>query len=554
MTNRSGLLWGALAGAILTPALLAILYLGEALAGLPFLPFDFFDWLARTLPGPVLTAGIDAMVGVIRGLNLGPTDQIAKLAEQALSLIMVWALGALLGALAFALFARLNTARGRQSVVLGLGAALTAALLLIHSAVSLSTSDPLLRILWIALAAFGLPYGLHSLFMALRPQVPSPASASAELIDRRTFLIRLGGASALFTVIGAGLPGVLSSVFSSGAGGDAAPSLAPAIPGEQIVDGAGNALPNADDPLVPAPGTRREYTAIEDHYRIDISLRPPEIAEEGYTLPISGLVANPVEWTLDEIRALPALSAFITMSCISNPIGGDLISTTKWTGVPMQRILEIIQPDENAQALLIRGADGFDEYLALDLIRQDERIMLAYAWDDAPLPTRNGFPLRIHIPDRYGMKQPKWITSMEVVDTLGEGYWVRRGWSREALVRATSVIDTVATGDLYTQGGQTYVPVGGIAWAGARGIRAVYVRVNGGEWQAAQLRRPLSERSWVIWRYDWPFSEGTQRFEVRCEEEDGTPQIEAVEGVRPDGATGIHSRSASVEALDPEGA
>ena len=170
--------------------------------------------------------------------------------------------------------------------------------------------------------------------------------------------------------------------------------------------------------------------------------------------------------------------------------------------------------------------------------------MLAYAWDGNPIPLNHGFPLRIWLPDRYGMKQPKWITGIEVMEEYKQGYWVERGWDEVARVNAVSVIDAVAADAAYQSNGQTLVPVGGIAFAGARGISKVEVRVDGGPWQEAMLRTPLSETTWVIWRYDWPFQAGRHEFEVRCAELDGTPQIEEERGNRPSGATGIHSKSA----------
>ncbi|NIT62244.1 MAG: molybdopterin-dependent oxidoreductase, partial [Gammaproteobacteria bacterium] len=124
------------------------------------------------------------------------------------------------------------------------------------------------------------------------------------------------------------------------------------------------------------------------------------------------------------------------------------------------------------------------------------------------LPQDNGFPLRIWIPDRFGMKQPKWITEIEVSDSYVEGYWVERGWDEVARTRTRSVIDTVAVEAAREVDGQRVVPIGGIAFAGARGISSVQVRVDGGDWQEAMLRTPLSEATWVIWRLDWPFEAG----------------------------------------------
>ncbi|MAU10368.1 MAG: molybdopterin-binding oxidoreductase [Anaerolineaceae bacterium] len=546
---------GAIVGGLVMAPVMALLALGDQFAGLPFLPFDLFDWISRTLPGPLITFGIDTMVDLIRGLNIGELDETAKLAEQTMGLTTFLLLGVIGGAIMFAIFNR--RPRG-NSLILGaiIGIVLVVPLLAISSLVNATaTASPILSFAWAILifAGFGATinwiYNVLAAERSATPAVDTPAQASAAALDRRQFLVRVGGASAALTVVGAGLSSVLSGSLSGL--GSSSPSETPPVPNagadEQILTGDGSPLPNAGASPQPAPGTRREYTPVADHYRIDISSRPAVVNEEGYTLPITGLVENEVAWTLDEIRAMPSVSAFITMSCISNRVGGSLISTTKWTGVPMQHILEQVQPTEDAVAIRIEGADGFDEYVSLDLIREDERIMLAYAWDDAPLPERNGFPLRIHIPDHYGMKQPKWIVDMEFVNEHGEGYWVRRGWSPTAIVKATSVIDTVATNAVYEQDGASFVPIGGIAWAGDRTITKVEVQVDEGEWAEAELREPMSGRSWTIWRYDWPFEEGDHTFTVRCVEEGDVPQIEDVASVRPDGASGLHSQSATLQ-------
>ncbi len=238
-------------------------------------------------------------------------------------------------------------------------------------------------------------------------------------------------------------------------------------------------------------------------------------------MPVTGLVANALSWTLDELRAMPSASEIVTMSCISNPIGGPLISTTKWTGVPMSHILDLV-------------------------LRADPSILLAYAWDDRPLLQKHGFPLRIHIPDLYGMKQPKWITGFEFVSDWAEGYWVRRGWSAIARVQTTSVIDTVAVSQTYESDGQTFIPIGGIVYTGARGVSRVQVRVDDGEWQDASLKAPLSDRTWQLWRYDWPYAAGRHTFVVRAIDGTGAEQTERQTPVRPDGATGYHQSIQSV--------
>ena len=532
-----GPLTGALVGLLLTAALLAIFYLTHALLGLPFIAFDLIDWMARNLPGAVITFGIDLLVALIRGFDLGSTDATAKAAEQMIGVIGVLGIGAIAGALFFAF---MRPRRLGSSLVPGLllGLIVGAPLALLSNATNfISEVDPLLRAAWLlaGFAAWGV--AIQWIYNDLRA-LDDSTRVEAEGLDRRTFLIRVGGATATITVIGAGL-GALLRADSPGetarSGGE----------GEPLIRAD---LPNADDPLIPAPGTRPEYTPISEHYRIDISISPPNLSGDDYTLPIFGLVSNPLDLTLDDIRAYESMDQFITMACISNPIGGDLISTTRWTGVSMQKLLADLDTQAEARYLRIYGADGFDETLPIEWIEADERIMLTYDWDGAPLPRQNGFPLRIYIPNRFGMKQPKWITEIEVVAEGDPGDWVRRGWSQDAFMVATSVIDTVAQDALVEADGTLRVPVGGIAHAGDRGISKVEVRVDDGEWTEAQLRRPLSDTTWVVWRYDWPFAEGAHTFAVRCHEGDGTLQLTERRGVRPDGATGTHTVNANLTA------
>src|SRR6185436_18929086 len=310
---------------------------------------------------------------------------------------------------------------------------------------------------------------------------------TVERLGRRRFLVRLGGATAAITVAGATV-GALAA-------------------GRERPRGrrwsASHPLPNAADPVVPAPGTRPELTSLERHYRIDINTMAPSVDGETWRLAVRGLVERPQELTLAALRALRPTDQFVTLSCISNPVGGDLIGTTRWTGVSLQELLPHLGLLPGATHLEIRGADGFHEVVPLATIRSDPRVMLAYAWDGLPLTVGHGFPLRIYIPDLYGMKQPKWITSLEAVDRPRDGYWVVRGWDRTARMKSTSVIDTVAV-EAATRGsdGALVVPVGGIAHAGARGIQRVEVQLDGGRWQEARLRHPISPTTWTIWRVD----------------------------------------------------
>jgi len=359
----------------------------------------------------------------------------------------------------------------------------------------------------------------------------SAAASAAARADRRRFLARFAGIASVVTVVAA-------AVGKSGGRGETAAPTA----GEPW--SATHPLPNAGANVQPAPGTRPELTPVNRHYRIDIDTSPPSIREASWRLKIQGLVAKPLEWTLADLRSRPAMHQFLTLSCISNTVGGDLTGTTRWSGVSLQQLLPDLGLQPNATHLKIRSADGFFEVVALDAIRGDSRVMLTYDWDGLPLTERHGFPLRIYIPDRYGMKQPKWIESIEATDHWEPGYWVVRGWDREARMKATSVIDTIATNMMIAQPAQEMrVPIGGIAHAGVRGISKVELRVDNGEWMPAELRTPLSGQTWVVWRCDWPMQKGKHTFTVRCFEGDGTPQIAQEAPPDPSGASGLDTRS-----------
>jgi DMSO/TMAO reductase YedYZ molybdopterin-dependent catalytic subunit len=538
--EKPGIRAGALVGALLTAPLIAVFFLVSQLVGTPFVPFDVFDWVGRILPGGLITFGIDLIVNTIDTFNLGETSSAAKTAEQFLAIGGMFITGIVAGAILFALL------RGRKITPgylpgLILALAVGGPVLFISTSINQSASTSMfVSGAWI-LVAFLVWGWLHSLVYDHLVAGESE-QGSVQQIARRQFLIRVGGASAILTVVGAGIGALLG-------GRESEERITVALSGEAIEPwSASNALPNADAAIEPAPGTRPELTPLDNHYRIDISTRPPVVEEQEWVLPITGLVDNPLELTLDDLRSnYEPMQQFVTLACISNPLGGSLIGTTLWSGVSLKTLLAEAGLQENASHLKITAADSFDEVVAIDLIEEDERVMLAYAWDGLPLKVKHGFPLRIYIPDHYGMKQPKWIQTIEVIDEWQEGYWVRRGWDRDALMKATSVIDTVAVDMMLVEADSSLlIPIGGIAHAGARGISKVEIQVDEGEWVEAQTRQPLSDTTWVIWRYDWPFEEGEHTFAVRCTEGDGTPQIETVSSSRPSGATGIHTKDAVV--------
>lgn len=518
---------GLLLGALTSLPVIGLAYLGDQLAGLPFVPFDLFDWMARSLPGDVITLGIDAMVDTIIALNIGSsTSQTAKLLEQVMALIMFVAIGAVLG-VAVAWLSRKRS--GRQA-----GAIAGLVLLLIVVAIEISlgfASNLLLATVWLAILMVG--WGI--ILGAMVARAPSPAVSSEDRAARRALLLKLAGGSAAVALGSWGVGRLLGASEESAAG----QSLAE---GELALP-APTAQATTRDRIQPAPGTRMELTPNEDFYRIDINTRPPEVALDSWQLEIDGLFERTDSLTLDDLMAYPAVTQPITLSCISNRIAGDLIGTSNWTGVRLRDVVRDLGLKPEAKELYIEAADGFFESVAMEDI-MDPRTLLVYGMNGETLPQEHGFPLRIYIPNRYGMKQPKWITKITAIDEEGAGYWVVRGWSEEARPQIVSVIDTINTDQATAEG---TIPIGGIAWAGDRGIQKVELQFDGGEWVEATLRVPtLSPLTWVQWRYDHTPEPGNHRVRVRATDGTGALQIEEMQGVRPDGATGYHSLNFSV--------
>ena len=543
---------GALVGGLLIVPMVAVMYLADNLLNFSFAPYDVFDWIARVLPGAVVTFGIDLMIDSLQMLGLNVADT-AKTAEhiQAVLVFAIAGIGATI--IVYGVVGRRPAGSG-PGLGLLVGAVLGLPIAMISASMSQSSTHVSFIFVWV-LGMFCV-WGVTTVATARRllPQFSLTTGGSSSQIEtnsvkvvgRRQFLIQMGAATATVTVVGAGLGRVLEIDERNRLEAELEAMKAYMSATPSAIE-----LPNENATLKPALGTRPEYTAVRDHYKVFIRSEPTVIDGATWTLPVTGLVDNPVTFTLDDLRTrYEARNEFVTLSCISNRVGGPLIGTTYWTGASLQDILADVIPRSDARYLLITCGDGFYETVDLDLINSDKRIMLAYNWDGNPIPFDHGFPLRIWLPDRFGMKQPKWITGIEVIGNYEPGYWVGRGWSKEALVKATSVVDTVAVDSVIEDGDRKLIPIGGIAYAGARGISKVEVRVDyEPNWRMAELRTPLSDVAWVIWRYDWPFEEGRHDFQVRCVEADGTPQIEEEGPPRPDGATGLHTKSERVEAI-----
>jgi DMSO/TMAO reductase YedYZ molybdopterin-dependent catalytic subunit len=544
--RRPSLLLGAILGGLSSLPLIAIAYLGEQWAGLPFVPFDLFDWLARVLPGEIITRGIDTIVRLVAALGLGPTSVAAKHIEQLLGLCLVVIGGVLVG-LVVSLLLR---DRPWPGSVVGAGVGLVVFLLVggVEAGLALPLRrHPVESLLWLAILIIGWG-GLLGMCLTERRLAERRALTAEARAARRTFLGQFVGGCLGIALVAWGLArAVGAQERRTGAGqplsrgGSAAGSGRPA-------EGPGVPLPEARmaeairDRVPPAPGTRPEITPTPQFYRVDIDTRPPRIDAASWAVQVSGLFDHPRPLRMADFLAYPAVSQPITLCCISNPVGGDLIGTTIYTGVPLRVVLRDLGLKPEARALEIHSADGFFETVTLEDML-DPRTLLVYGMNGVTLPAAHGYPLRIYIPNHYGMKQPKWVTAMEAVSRPDSGYWVDRSWSRQARPQILSIIDSVAVDHI--QNGK--VPVGGIAWAGDRGIRKVEVQVDSGPWAEAVLRTPpLSPLTWVQWVYAWPRESGRHTFRVRATDGTGALQIEASHGSYPDGATGYHSVTVTI--------
>ena len=544
--KRPSLLIAMFLGGLTAILLIALLYLGNQLLGLPFAPFDIFDWMARHLPGGMINFVIERMVKVISTLNLGPTASTAKLVEHGIALLQFVAAGILVG-LVLGIIGRW---RPDQLVLSGMlaGAILCAGSIFIEITLHPSLSVGMLPLIWLTVTFLGWGAILGRLIRELAIQTsPSTQIVSDQPLQddlsRRQFLYIVGLGSAAILVSTAGLKLVRQSGSPTSAG--------VATPTEglgTLITPSGTVSSPPQSTLaarfVPVPGTRTELTPNDQFYRIDIDSLPTVIDADTWRLELVGLVDKPLSLSLADLTSRRSVSQAITLECISNEVGGDLISTSIWTGVPFKDILAEAGLKPGVQEIAITSADGFYESVPVSEA-MDERTLLVYQMNGQPLPTEHGFPLRIYIPNHYGMKQPKWITHMEALDHGGAGYWIDRGWSATAFIQATSVVDNVAVDQKDPQTG--VIPIGGIAFAGSRGISKVEVQVDDGPWEAGELRDPpLSPLTWVQWRYAWKSSPGRHTVQVRAYDGQGVLQVTEPHITLPNGATGIDSVTTNV--------
>ncbi|HEX2774669.1 MAG TPA: molybdopterin-dependent oxidoreductase [Micromonosporaceae bacterium] len=304
--------------------------------------------------------------------------------------------------------------------------------------------------------------------------------------------------------------------------------------------------PESPAPAVPLgadlalPGLAPYVTANRDFYRIDTALVVPQIDPADWTLRITGRVRNPITLSYADLLGRPMVERYITLACVSNEVGGDLIGNARWLGVPVRDLLDEAGPLDGADQVVGRSADGWTCGTPTVVLRDGRDALLAVGMNGAPLPLEHGFPVRVVVPGLYGyVSACKWVVELELTSFADfDAYWVPRGWAARAPIKTQSRIDTPRGRTKLVAGPVT---VAGVAWAQHRGIARVEVRVDGGPWQTAALARTVSIDTWVQWSWRWSATPGEHTLQVRATDAAGEVQTEREAPVEPDGATGWHT-------------
>jgi DMSO/TMAO reductase YedYZ molybdopterin-dependent catalytic subunit len=274
-----------------------------------------------------------------------------------------------------------------------------------------------------------------------------------------------------------------------------------------------------------------------DHYTVDTTLIKPSVDVTKWTLDIGGSVASPFSLTYDQLLDLEAVEQLKTLECISNEVGGELMSTALWTGVPLADLLRQAQPTAETYKVKLTSVDGYTDSIHIDKAMEPDTIV-AYLMNGVTVPQDHGYPARLLVPNIYGMKNVKWLKSIECVTFDYLGYWMERGWSDLAVINTNTRIDTPVRAAKWD--GTAKIPIAGVAFSGARGISTVEVSADGGRtFSAAELEPALGPLTWVRWKLDWTPS-GAGRFTIvaRSTDKTGERETEIQREPFPSGATG----------------
>jgi DMSO/TMAO reductase YedYZ molybdopterin-dependent catalytic subunit len=376
-------------------------------------------------------------------------------------------------------------------------------------------------------------------------------SSGGMAVGRRGFLLLGGGAA----VAGLAALGVGRTLAGRSARAASAPN--PLNLPEGGKGGAQGAVkhetlpPPPQDASIDVPGMPDLITPASSFYLIDTALTSPRIDVNTWKLSIKGAVDNPVEFSYKDLLGMSTRESDITLACVSNKVGGKLISNGRWTGVMLSDVLAEagVSRDKITRSnmqLVGRSVDGFTTGFRTELALDGREALVAFGLNDSELPLKHGYPVRLVVPGLYGyISATKWITEIELTDWDFDAYWIQRTWAKEGPVKTQSRIDTVEDGERLSAG---EIQVGGVAWAPQRGIERVEVSTDGGEsWNEARLAANLDEvDTWRQYVYAWDARPGDYTIQVRAT--DGTGETQTAKETRshPSGASGYHTIGVTV--------
>ncbi|HEU4848684.1 MAG TPA: molybdopterin-dependent oxidoreductase [Rubrobacteraceae bacterium] len=382
-------------------------------------------------------------------------------------------------------------------------------------------------------------------------------SSGGTMVGRRGFLM-LGGLAA---VLGLAAAGVGRALADRGPQASSAPKplkLPEKSPSETPEKGAGaeeavkheTLPPPPKDASIDAPGMVPLITPASSFYLIDTALVSPRIDVNGWKLSVKGAVDNPIELSYKDLLGMSTREADITLSCVSNVVGGGLVSNGRWTGVLLSDVLAEagVSRDKitrSSRQLVGRGVDGFTTGFRTDIALDGREALVAFGLNGSELPIKHGYPVRLVVPGLYGyVSATKWLSEIELTSWNFDAYWIQRTWSKEGPIKTQSRIDTVQDGDQLSAG---KIPVGGIAWAPHRGIERVELSTDGGQtWNQTRLAKQLAIDTWRQWIYDWDARPGEYTLMVRATDGEGVTQTATQAPPHPSGATGYDTVGVTV--------
>lgn len=397
-------------------------------------------------------------------------------------------------------------------------------------------------------ASLGAATALALLSAARRPKVSPnaivPGAPLSQAANRRRILAYGGAAVGAVALAGTSRIGRTSAAERARADILATTQTSTTVPGAPALQS--SALPSgAFDNIAGLTSYITPISPTDEFYVIDTALQKPQVDPSTWALTIDGdYVTNPVSYTYDELMSRDMIETAVTLSCVSNPVGGDLVGNAVWRGIPLTDLFDeagIIDPTDDQTQIFSRSVDGFTCGFPTPLAYDGRTAMLALEMNGEPLPIIHGFPARLVVAGLYGyVSATKWVERISITDWIGvDGFWMPRGWSKEGPIKTQSRIDvprhrsTVAAGN---------VAIGGIAWSPTIGIEKVEISFDSTEiWQEVELANVESNETWVQWKYDWDATPGEWVLRVRATDSNGFTQSPIEVAPAPNGAEGYHT-------------